>query len=44
MNYEKEALLRHGQWGGKLRVVPSMAIENMDDMSVCYTPGVAAPC
>lgn len=44
MDYAKEALRLHEQWNGKLETVPKMKIETRDDLSVAYTPGVAAPC
>ena len=44
MDYAKEALRLHAQWNGKLETVPKMKIENRDDLSIAYTPGVAAPC
>ena len=44
MDYAKEALRLHAEWNGKLETVPKMKIENKDDLSIAYTPGVAAPC
>ena len=44
MNYAEESLKLHRQWRGKLSVVPKMAIENREDLSLAYTPGVAQPC
>ena len=44
LDYSKEALRLHKQWGGKIEYCPKMEIKNKDDLSVCYTPGVAAPC
>lgn len=44
MDYAKEALRLHAEWNGKLETVPKMKIENRDDLSIAYTPGVAAPC
>ena len=44
MDYMKEALCLHGEWKGKIVYSPKMAIENKDDLSLAYTPGVAAPC
>jgi malate dehydrogenase (oxaloacetate-decarboxylating) len=34
----------HRQWRGKLSTEPKMAVQNRDDLSVAYTPGVAQPC
>ena len=42
MDYAKEALRLHAEWNGKLETVPKMKIENRDDLSIAYTPGVAA--
>ncbi|MDB7986269.1 NADP-dependent malic enzyme [Faecalicoccus pleomorphus] len=44
MDYAKEALRLHKEWSGKLEIVPKMSIETKNDLSVAYTPGVAAPC
>lgn len=44
MNYAEESLKLHYQWKGKLETVPKMKVENADDLSLAYTPGVAQPC
>ena len=44
MDYAKESLRLHYQWKGKLDIVPKMKLEDRDDLSLAYTPGVAAPC
>lgn len=44
MDFAKESLKKHYQWKGKLEIVPKMKIENREDLSLAYTPGVAAPC
>ena len=44
MDYAKEALRLHKEWQGKLETVAKMNIETKDDLSLAYTPGVAAPC
>ena len=44
MDYTKEALSLHKEWNGKLEIIPKMSIKTKDDLSVAYTPGVAAPC
>jgi len=44
MNYAEESLKKHYEWKGKLETVPKMKIENRDDLSLAYTPGVAEPC
>lgn len=44
MDYAKEAMRLHAQWKGKLNIQSKVAICSRDDLSVAYTPGVAAPC
>lgn len=44
MDYAKESLRLHGEWKGKIEIVSRVAVENKDDLSLAYTPGVAAPC
>ncbi len=44
MDYSKEALKMHAQWQGKIEVISRVSVQNKDDMSLAYTPGVAAPC
>ena len=44
MDYAKESLRLHKEWGGKIDYRPKMEINGRDDLSVCYTPGVAQPC
>lgn len=40
----KESLRLHGDWKGKIEVVTRVPVENKDDLSLAYTPGVAQPC
>ncbi|MDR3120425.1 MAG: NAD-dependent malic enzyme [Clostridiales bacterium] len=44
MDYAKESLKKHYEWGGKIEVVCRAPLENRDDLSLAYTPGVAQPC
>ena len=44
MDYAKESLRLHGLWKGKLQTVPKCKVENKEDLSLAYTPGVAQPC
>ena len=44
MDYAKESLRLHGEWKGKIEVVARVPVENKDDLSLAYTPGVAQPC
>ncbi|MBI4435500.1 NADP-dependent malic enzyme [Candidatus Uhrbacteria bacterium] len=44
MNYSEASLEMHKRYKGKLSVESVVAIENKDDLSTAYTPGVAEPC
>ena len=44
MDYAKESLRLHKQWGGKIEVTCAVPCATKDDLSLAYTPGVAAPC
>ena len=44
MDYAKEALRLHAEWKGKLDIRSKVAVNTRDDLSLAYTPGVAAPC
>ena len=44
MDYVKAALEKHLEWKGKIEIVPVCPVETKDDLSIAYTPGVAAPC
>ncbi|MBQ9521832.1 MAG: NAD-dependent malic enzyme [Oscillospiraceae bacterium] len=44
MDYAKESLRLHREWKGKIEVTASVPTNNEDDLSLAYTPGVAAPC
>ncbi|MBO7435271.1 NAD-dependent malic enzyme [bacterium] len=44
MDYFSLALQKHEEWRGKITVQPTCPLENKDDLSTAYTPGVAAPC
>ncbi|MDD6231323.1 MAG: NAD-dependent malic enzyme [Frisingicoccus sp.] len=44
MDYAKESLKLHEQWKGKIEVNATVSVENKDDLSLAYTPGVAQPC
>lgn len=44
MNYSEEALKKHSQWKGKIEVISRVSLKTRDDLSIAYTPGVAAPC
>ena len=44
MNYAEESLRLHALWKGKIEVVARPPLNNKDDLSLAYTPGVAQPC
>ena len=44
MDYAKESLKLHYQWKGKLEVTPRATVNNKEELSLAYTPGVAQPC
>lgn len=44
MDYMAESLKLHYMWAGKQSVCPKMELNDKDDLSLAYTPGVAAPC
>lgn len=44
MNYNEMSLRLHEKMSGKLEIKSKVAVENRDDLSVAYTPGVAEPC
>lgn len=44
MDYSKKALEMHEKWQGKIRVETPCPLTDRDELSVAYTPGVAAPC
>ncbi|HEY8423991.1 MAG TPA: NADP-dependent malic enzyme [Clostridia bacterium] len=44
MDYSQKALKKHKDWCGKIEVISRVKIAGKDDLSLAYTPGVAAPC
>ena len=44
MDYYKESLRMHEENKGKMAVASKVKVENKDDLSTAYTPGVAEPC
>ena len=44
MDYMNESLRLHGEWKGKIEVKAVVPVETRRDLSLAYTPGVAAPC
>lgn len=44
IDYAKESLRQHCRWRGKIEVISRVSLEDRDDLSLAYTPGVAEPC
>lgn len=44
MNCMEEALIKHREWQGKIEVTARAHASNKEELSLCYTPGVAQPC
>ena len=44
MNYDKKSLALHKKHQGKIAVQSLFPLKNKNDLSVAYTPGVAAVC
>ena len=44
MDYAAESKKLHEKWNGKIEVVSRVSVNNKDDLSLAYTPGVAQPC
>ena len=44
MDYNQLALEMHETHRGKIAVAPKVKVENRNDLSTAYTPGVAEPC
>ena len=44
MSIAEEALKKHEKWQGKIEIALRCPLDNKEDLSLAYTPGVAAPC
>jgi malate dehydrogenase (oxaloacetate-decarboxylating) len=44
MDIKAEALKKHYEWKGKLEIIPRAHVNNSEELSLAYTPGVAEPC
>ena len=44
MSIAEKSLEKHYEWGGKIEVITRCPIEDREDLSLAYTPGVAQPC
>jgi malate dehydrogenase (oxaloacetate-decarboxylating) len=43
-DYNKLSINAHRKFGGKLSLESKFKLKNKDDLSIAYTPGVAAVC
>ncbi len=44
MDHASKSLRLHQAWGGKIEVKATIPLKTREDLSLAYTPGVAAPC
>ena len=44
INYGAESLRIHANKKGKISVISKVSVDDKNDLSIAYTPGVAAPC
>lgn len=44
MDTNEKSIQMHRQWNGKLETVSKAPVKTREDLSIAYTPGVAAPC
>ena len=44
MDIRQESLKKHYEWKGKIEVITRCPAETREDLSLCYTPGVAEAC
>ena len=44
MDINELALEAHKKWNGKLETIAKSKVQTREDLSIAYTPGVAAPC
>ena len=44
MDTNEKAIEMHRQWNGKLETIAKSPVKSREDLSIAYTPGVAAPC
>ena len=44
MDIKQKSLKKHYEWNGKIEVVSRCEINDRNDLSLAYTPGVAEPC
>ncbi len=44
MSIDEKAVFLHKQWHGKIETTSKAPVKSREDLSIAYTPGVAAPC
>jgi len=44
MTIGERSLQKHKEWGGKIEIISRAPVNNKEDLSLAYTPGVAEPC
>lgn len=44
MNYAEKSLKKHYEWRGKIEISRRVDVKTGEDLSLAYTPRVAAPC
>ncbi len=44
MDYAKESLKKHAEWGGKIEIISRVPCKTKENLALAYTPGVAEPC
>jgi len=44
MDINEAAIKAHKEWNGKIDTVAKSKVKSREDLSIAYTPGVAAPC
>lgn len=44
MDFNKKSLIEHQKHKGKITITPKVNVNTLNDLSIYYTPGVAAPC
>ena len=44
LDIKEQSLKKHYEWKGKIEIAPRVKVKCAEDLSLAYTPGVAAPC
>ena len=43
-NLKQRTMEAHKTWRGKIEITSRVSLENTDELTIAYTPGVAEPC